>query len=142
MALSQKGAGFVNRDYIKDEYVLGALDDLASQIQANRTQGNFGTTGTPKAPVPPTAISATNQNGTFTAVVTHPNPVSGTRWVLQYDASPNFTDPIPVELGEQLKWQQYLGARTLYFRVASKFLASAQSAWTYLGNSSSPQAVS
>ncbi len=143
MALSQKGATYKNQAYIRqlDPKLAEALDDVASQVQAVRTQGNFGTTGTPAAPSAPSAVSASALNGLFTANITHPNAPAGTTWVLQYSTSSQFTNPISTTLAHPV-WQDSLPQQKLYFRAAAKFPASPQSSWTYFGSGTTPTAVS
>jgi hypothetical protein len=141
--LNQKGASYSNRAYIlgKDRLLVEALDDIASPVQAILIQGNFGRDGTPDPPSAPTALQASALNGLFTVTIVHPNAPAGTQWRLQYSSSPNFTNPIDVGLLHP-NWQASLPQQVLYFRAAAKFSASAQSAWTYLGSSAKPIAVS
>lgn len=141
MALSQKGAGYPGRDHIKDQFIRDAHDDHASKIQAILTQGNFSATGIPTPPEAPVALNVTVQNGLYTVIIQHPNPPPGTRWMLQYSTMSNFQFPITVDLGESPTWQNYLPNQKLYFKSASKFIASVNSPWVYFGGPASPQAV-
>ena len=146
MALSQKGAGYDRREHIADPYVREALDDLASQTQAIRTQGNFGAKGIVSPPTAPAALSVSvSAAGIYTANVLHKNPPTGTRYVLQYSTSPNFSNPVSEELGANpgipITWQKSLPGQKLSFRVAAKFSASDLTAWVYFGTSASPMQI-
>jgi|ERR1039458_1632239 hypothetical protein len=141
MALSRNGAGYVGRENVKDQYDLEAKDDLANQIAAVRVQANLGKDGPPDPPSKPSGLAVSSQSKLFTATILHPNAPPGTQWVLQYSTSPNFQAPITVGLLHNT-WQSFLPGQTLFFRVAAKFAASEQTAWTYLGTSVQPLAVS
>lgn len=138
MPLYHKGANYENRANIKDQFTLGALDDLASQIQAVVTQGNFSKQGKPQPPSTPVAVAVTSNNGLVTATISHPNAEPGTRWVVQYDTSPQFPAPITEEAAYPV-WQKQLPQRAVYVRVAAKFLTSDNTPWVYYGSSASPQ---
>jgi hypothetical protein len=139
MPLSQKGAGYQNRDYVreKDMFLADALDDIASQVQAVVTQGNFAKGGVPSPPSAPTALSVQFKAGTFTATISHANAPVGTEWHLQYSTSPQFTSPIDVGLLHPV-FQAYLPNQLLFWRVAAKFPSSANSPWVYFGSSALP----
>jgi hypothetical protein len=122
-------------------HVLEATDDLASQIQATRNQGNFGQSGPPAAPHPVTAIAVTKANGFGTVTLTHNSAPAGTNYVIEYSATPNFQSSVQVDNGISLTMQQYLKGQTLYFRAAPKFPTSALAPWTYLGGAAKPTAV-
>ena len=138
MPLSQKGAGYDYRDKIKDQFVKGSLDHLASQIQAVATQGNFSQHGKPKAPSPPTSLQVGANNGLFAVTIVHPNAPPGTRWHIQYSTTPNFTSPVTIDIGESNNFELYRPNSTIYFRAAAKYLASDRSPWTYFGSAASP----
>lgn len=140
MALSQKGAGYVYREHITDPHIKGAIDDIASQIQAIRNQGQFGQQSSPQPPPAPSALSVSVHGGIFTGSVMDANAASGVRYRLQWSTTPNFASPIEEELAATT-WQRQLTGQKLYFRVASKFLSSAVSAWTYFGSPASPTAL-
>lgn len=140
MAISQKGAGYDYRERIKDEYVRGALDDLASQLQAVRTQGQFGAKGNPPAPSFPIALSVTASNGIFTAIITANQAPAGVRYRLQWSAAANFQNAIEEELATTT-WQKQLTGLKLYFRVRPIFLSSAPGDWAYFGTPANPTAV-
>lgn len=139
MSLSQPGASYRFREHIKDQYVKGAFDDVASQIQAITNQGNFGKQGVATPPTPPAVLNVSLQNGVYTAIISHPSAPPGTRWMLEYSTTPNFVTKVPVDLGEATQWQAYLPFPALYFRVSARTLTSAPSAHTYFGTSSQPQ---
>lgn len=140
MPLSQKGAGYDYRTHIKDPHVLGALDDLASQIQAIRAQGQFGQKGALSAPSPPSALMVSVTSGIFTVTVVDNNPAAGVRYRLQWSKAPNFSSAIEEELATT-SWQRQLSGQKLYFRVASKFLNSVQGPWVYFGPEANPTAL-
>lgn len=137
MALSQKGAGYDFREHIKDPYVRGALDSLASQTQAIRSQGQFGPQGSPPAPAFPIALSVTVSGGIFTARISASNPPAGVRYRLQWDTMPNFPNPIEEELGTTT-WQRQLSGQRLCFRVRPTLLASEPGDWVYFGSAANP----
>jgi hypothetical protein len=148
MALTQTGATYKNQSHLqKQDRLLGqGLDDLASQIQTIRTQGNFGQAGQISPPSSPSALQVTAASGLFTARVTHNSAPAGTQYVLQYAASPNFQNPISEVLTHTptitTTWQKTLPTGTaLYFRIAAKFPASGLGPWVYAGGSASPAAV-
>lgn len=147
MALTQKGATYKNQSELqRRDRILGeALDDLASQVAAARSQGNFGLQGAPGPPSPPTALQVSAQAGLFSATIVHNNAPAGTQYVLQYSASKNFLNPISELLTHTpnitTSWQKSLPGTQLYLRVAAKFPASELSAWTYVGSSASPTLV-
>ncbi len=145
MAISQKGASYRNQAEIqgKDRLVAQALDDLASQIEATRAQGNFGQSGPPAAPHPLTAIGVVGQNGFAAVTLTHNSAPAGTRYVIEYSSTPNFqgNTVTRVDNGISLSWQQYLKGQKLYFRAAAMFPASDLSPWIYFGGPASPTVV-
>lgn len=141
--LTQKGATYSNRAHILNQSRLlaQALDDIASQVEAVRSQGNFGVNGSASPPSAPSALQASVKSGLFTVTIVHPNAPAGTQWRLQYSSSPQFTNPIDVGLLHPV-FQASLPQQVLYFRAAAKFPASEQSAWTYFGSSAKPVSVS
>jgi hypothetical protein len=150
MALSQKGANYKGREGISNppsslrefaRHVLNAVDDLASQIQATRSQANLGQAGPPAAPHPLTAIAVANAGGFAQVQLTHNSAPSGTQYTIEYSTTPNFQNPIRVQNGDSLSFERYLHGKTLYFRAAPKFAASALSTWTYFGSVNNPTAV-
>lgn len=130
MPLTQTGATYKNQATIRNQNRLlaEALDDIASQVQAVRSQGNFGVNGTAAAPSAPTALQVTAQAGLITWSIVHPHAPAGTQWVLEYSTSPTFANPVQVGLLKPM-YQAYLPNQTLYSRAAAKFAASGQSAW-------------
>jgi hypothetical protein len=140
MALRVKGAAYVGRAYIRDQHLLGALDDLASQIQFTRTNINSSSNGVVTPPAAPVAVNVAGGGGFATVSIAHPNP-EGVSFVLEYDTTPSFPAPMRVDLGISQTWQQYLSGKTLYFRSASKFYTSGMSAWTYYGGLGSPKSM-
>lgn len=150
MAVSQRGANYQGRDSIVNppsslreiaKHILRAFDDLASQVQSVRTQGNFGQAGTPVAPHPVTAIAVVNAAGFAQVTLVHNSAPAGTQYVLEYSTTPNFQNPIRVDLGESLNFERYLHGKTLYVRAAPKFSASALAEWTYFGGPVTPTSV-
>jgi hypothetical protein len=147
MALTQKGATYKNQSELqRRDRILGeALDDLASQVAATRTQGNYGLQGAPDPPSPPTALQVTAASGLFTATVIHHSAPAGTQYVLQHSTTPNFLNPISEILGSapgvMTTWQRSLPNQKLYFRIAPKFPASPVGKWVYVGTSASPSLV-
>ena len=129
--LREKGAGYVHRENIKDPFTKGALDDISSQVQAIRRQGNFTALGSPSPPSAPNSLAVSSLNGLVTATINHPGAPPSTKWVLYYSVSPTFQDAIEVELGRPF-FQQYLPQHTLYFKVTAKSAASAETAPVYL----------
>lgn len=155
MALTQKGANYEGRDAISNppsdlkqfaRHVFRALDDLASQSQAARTQLNSGQNGPPSPPHPLSAISVAAANGFATITITHNNAPLGAVYILHASTTPNFQNPIKlaeiaIDSGNTVSYQQYLKGQTLYFRGAPKFPASALAQWTYFGGQATPTAV-
>ena len=122
--------------------MLNALDDLASQLQAIRTQGVYGEKGAPSVPSTPTAISVAALKGFGTVAITHNSAPAGAQYVLQYSTSPSFASYVEVDNGSSLSWSQYLKGQRLYFRAASRFPASDKSPFVYYGTQANPTAVS
>lgn len=141
MSLSQKGAGYINREHFKDGWHRASMDDLASQLQAIRAQGNFGRNGKIDAPTPPTLLNVVASGGLFSVSITHASPPPGVVYRVQYDTTPNFTDPQPIDLGEVLKTQRYLPGAKLYWRAAVKYPSSELSKWIYFGSQVAPTKV-
>jgi hypothetical protein len=154
VALSQKGAAYEGRDAISNpsgslrefaQHLVRGLDDLASQVQAVRTQGNYGPDGIIAPPSSPSLLVVTAQSGLFTATVGHANPPQGTQYVLQYSSTSNFQNPISETLhatsGIVTAWQKSLPGVKAYFRIAAKFPASSLGPWVYMGNANSPTLV-
>lgn len=143
MAISQTGGNYRNQSELqRRDRVLGeALDDIASQIQAVRTQGNFGQNGPVPAPGAPTAIKVVGTSGFATVTLTDKNAPDGLLYIIQYSTTSNFQNPIQVDNGISLTWQQYLKGLTLFFRAAAMFPASPMSPWIYFGSQASPTAV-
>lgn len=141
MALTQQGATYERRSHFsKDQHLQAAFDDLASQAAAIRNQLQVGKDGVSPSPEAPTFLFVTILQGAYTVTITHDSPL-GTRWRLEYSTQSNFSNAIPVDLGEVKVWQAYLPNQQLYFRAAAKFLASDLSPWTYFGSSASPVAT-
>jgi hypothetical protein len=150
MALSQKGANYEGRDAIANppedlkllaHHVMRALDDIASQNQATRTQGNFGQSGPPAAPHPITAIAVSASAGFATLTLTHASAPPGCQYRIQYSTTPNFQNPITVDNGDSLTFHKYLKGLNLYFRAAPKFPASEPAEWIYFGGQAKPTPV-
>lgn len=145
MSLSQKGAQYLGRDGIssnpKLREVLRAADDIASQVQAIRTQGNFGVSGNPVPPHPITAINVVNSSGFAQVTLTHANAPPGTRYIIEYSTTANFLSPTQIDNGVSLTFQQYLHGQTLYFRAATMFPASGLSPWVYFGGAVKPSST-
>ena len=144
MTISQTGGpyNYPNEIQRRDRAIGGALDDRASQIQAVRSQGNFGPSGPPQAPSPPAQLSVSAANGIIQAVITHPNPPPGAIYRIEYSTTPNFLNPIPVDLGEVPVFHASLPAQKLYFRAATKLPSSPLSPYVYFGGSATPTLVS
>lgn len=143
MTLRQTGAGYQNQSTLqrRDRDLGGALDDLASQIQTLRSQGNFGSNGNPLPPSTPVNLHVIASNGFVTATITHPNPPPGTVYRVQYATDANFTKPISVDLGEIPQFHSNMPGQALYYRAAAKFPASPLTPWVYFGASNSPTVV-
>lgn len=149
MALSQRGATYKNQSELqRRDRILGeALDDLASQVQAARSQGNFGLAGAPASPSPPAALQVVPATGLLTATIVHKNAPPGTQYVLQYSTTTNFLNPISEVLTHTpnitTTWQKSLPIGGHYYlRVAPKFPASPLGPWVYYGTSASPTVAS
>src|SRR5580704_17318735 len=117
MTLSQKGAGYKSRNYIKDHHVLEALDDLASQVQGVAGNTNASKTGVAQPPSAPDQLQVTNNGGFAMVAIVHNNPPAGVAYRLEYSTTPNFKNPVKVDNGVENTWSQYLHGQTLYFRV-------------------------
>lgn len=142
MALSQRGADYKNQAELdRRDRILGeALADLASQIQAVRSQGNFGQSGPPTAPHGLSAIRVVPLNGFANVTLVHNSAPDGTRYVIEYSTLPNFPASATVQIdnGISLTHERYLAGKTLYFRAAPMFPASGLGAFLVFG---SPTAV-
>ena len=150
MPLSHPGAGYQSRNGIANppetlkqfaRHVLEAADDLASQVQAVAKQVNAPTSGSQSPPAAPTSLSVTASGGYALAIITNNHAPAGVEYLVQYSTSPQFINPIPEALGDQLTMHKYLAGLSLYFRCAAGFPTSALSPWTYFGTSASPTAV-
>jgi hypothetical protein len=140
MALSQKGASYEDRNYIRDQHVLRALDDLASQVQSVASNTNASKVGVAAAPAAPVAIAVVNSGG-FARITISParNAVQGTAYILEYSPNANFSGtPQRIDNGISLTAERYLHGQTLYFRVASTLYTSPLSPWVYFGGSAAP----
>jgi|HubBroStandDraft_1064217.scaffolds.fasta_scaffold09152_7 hypothetical protein len=144
MAISQSGANYKNQSELqrRDRLLGDALDDLASQNEAIRKQGNFGQQGAPDPPHPLTNILVKAANGFATVTLTHNNAPAGSNYVVQFSTTKNFQNPITVDNGISLTLQQYLKGQTLFFRAAPKFPTSTLAPWIYFGGQATPTAVS
>jgi hypothetical protein len=143
MPISQTGGNYKNQSELqrRDRILGSALDDLASQVQAIRAQGNFGQAGSPVPPHPIDVIAVSAANGFATVKLTHNSAPSGTNYVVEYSTTPNFQNPIRIDNGISLTLQQYLKGQTLYWRGAPKFPTSGLAAWVYFGGQANPTAV-
>lgn len=152
MPISQKGAIYKSREGIQNpptslrelaRHLLNAFDDIASQLQAVRTQGNYGQQTSPAAPHPVNAIAVVNSGGFAQITLTHNNPPAGTRYVIEYSTTPNFQSGTVqrADNGISLTWERYLHGKTLFFRAAPMFLSSAVGSWIYFGGAANPTAV-
>lgn len=155
MAISQKGATYEGRAGIENpptslrefaKHVLRAMDDLASQSAAIRTQGNFGVSGPPEAPPALVSLSVTAQDGIFdVSVIPNQAAPAGTEHFADYSTTPNFqnftTVPLTAPQGAA-RWRGALGNQTLYWRAYSKLPASAPSKFIYFGGPTNPNPIS
>jgi hypothetical protein len=152
LTLSTKSAQYLYQPEVqrKDSIVGKAMDDIASQIDQVRQQGNFGQKGPPPAPHPITSINVSSDaNGFATISLTHNSAPVGARYIVYASSTPNFQNPIRIaELamddgGTTVTTQAYFkGQGTLYFRGAPKFPSSDLAPWTYFGSQAQPQGVS
>lgn len=154
MPLSQNGANYEGRDGIANppsslrefaKQALKATDDLASQLQAVRAQGNFGQAGNPLPPHPVTALSVKADAGFASIALTHNNAPPGSSYMVEMSTTPNFTAETTTRIdnGESLTTPPIaVASQPVYFRAAAKTLASPISEWTYLGSQNSPTPVS
>jgi hypothetical protein len=139
MALAQKGAGYQDRNYIKDQHILRALDDIASQVTSVANNTNSTKTGIRTAPAAPTGISVVNSGGFARVTITPTDPIAGTAYVIEYSPNANFSGtPQRVDNGIVLTFERYLHGQTLYFRVASTLYTSPLSPWIYFGGAATP----
>ena len=149
MTLSTKSAQYLYQPEVqrKDAIVGKAMDDIASQIDQVRQQGNFGQKGPPPAPHPITSLQVSPSNGFANISLTHNSAPAGARYIVQASTTPNFQNPIRLsELaiddgGTTVSTQAYLKGQTLYFRAAPKFPSSELAPWTYFGSQAQPQGV-
>jgi len=144
MPLTQTGATYKFQPELqrRDRALGGALDDIASQIEAVRQQGNFGVSGSPSPPHPVMAIQVSAKNGFATVQLTHNSAPAGSNYVIEYSETPTFQSPIRVDNGISLSYQNYLKGQTLYWRTATKFITSGLAQWTYFGGQANPTPVS
>lgn len=143
MTISQTGGQYKNQAELarRDRFLGEALDDLASQTQTIRNQANLGVMGSPAPPSTPAKLSVSVSNGIIQAVITHPNAPTGTNYRIEYSTTPNFLNPIAVDLGEVPVFHASLPAQKLYFRAAAKFSASELTPFIYFGSQTSPTLV-
>jgi hypothetical protein len=144
MARTQTGATYANQSQLqrRDRDLGEALDDIASQSAAIRTQGNFGLKGAPDPPHPIDQLSVVANGGFGTVTLTHNNAPAGSNYLIEYSTTSNFQNPVQVDNGISLSFQQYFKGQTLYFRAAPYFPASPVAKWTYYGTAAAPTAVS
>lgn len=147
MALNPTGSQYRNQDAIqKKDRVLGeAIDDIASQIEQIRQQGNFGSLGPPAAPHPLTKIVVTPSGGFASIQLTHNNAPAGTRYIIEMSSTSNFLAGTVQRIDAGISLAPppiYLKNLTLFFRAAPMFLSSDLAEWTYFGGTAAPTAVS
>ena len=152
MSLLVKGALYSSREAIQNpaislrelaRHALLALDDVASQIQAIRSQGNYGQKIAPQPPHPLSSIAVVNSGGFAQVTLTHNSPPAGSRYVIEYSTTPNFTPATTQrsDNGISLSWERYLHGKTLYFRSAVMYSSSKLGPWVYYGTATSPTSV-
>lgn len=144
MALNPTGAKYRNQDAVqrKDRVLGEAMDDLASQLEQVRQQGNYGPNGNPAAPHPLTTIAVKAAGGFGTVTLTHINAPAGTRYIIEAATTPTFQSPMRIDNGISLTTLPiYLKGQTLYFRAAPMFPASDLAPWLYFGGTTTPTAV-
>lgn len=140
MAVSEKGANYVNRTHIqnRDRLTSLALDDIISKVQAVADQTNASVSGETPAPPAPTAVSVVNASGSAQLLITNPGAAKNTAYIIEYSSTPNFLNPQIVDNGFSPTFERYLAGQTLYFRVAATLYTSPQSGWTYFGPAANP----
>lgn len=140
MALSQTGANYKNQSELqrRDRMLGEALDDISSQVQAVRAQGNYGQAGKPAAPHPLTSIAVVNASGFAQVNLVHAKAPAGTQYTIQYSTTPNFQSTVTIDNGTSLSLEQYLHGKTVYFRAAPRFPASGLASWIYFGGQANP----
>ena len=116
---------------------------VQQQVTAIEQQTNSNASGQPAAPPNVQALNVTASNGHFHAAITDQSSGlrRGINYGLQYDTSPQFTNPIGVHLGPNRNWDHFFGNATLYFRAFSHYDSSDISQHVYHGSASSPSPV-
>lgn len=105
-------------------------------------QGNLNAGGQPVAPHAPNGVAISAQNGYVHVAIQDHNPIyRGIRYHLEHDSSPQFTNPIPEDLGTARHFTHYIGNQTRYYRVAASYTSSGPSGWLYHGSVAKPTAV-
>jgi hypothetical protein len=119
-----------------------SLQSVSRGVTNIEQQGNFNSQGTPKAPPQINGVTISSQNGFAHVAIQDANEIyRGVNYHLEHDSSPNFTNPIPVDMGNSRHTTIAIGNQTRYFRVASSYGISGPSKWVYHGSDVQPIAV-
>jgi hypothetical protein len=98
-----------------------------------------------KAPPNVRSIFVQAAHGFFNVAITDPEGQGGQSqgifYFLDWDTSPNFTNPQTIHLGPARNWYGALGSQTTYWRAYSQFLSSPRSDYVYFGGQAAPTGV-
>jgi hypothetical protein len=134
-----------NRNWLRqrDPRLTEALDDLTAVTTRLTKRTGTQLARIPSGPPAPSALTVTGQDGIFDAKISDSNAIKyGIGYFLEYSTTPNFTNPIPIDLGAARNWRGMLGNLTLYWRCYSQYWgAETPSEITYFGTQKNPTAV-
>ena len=130
-----------NLDFIRQYQEIGtklaeALQQIADAHNQVEQQGNFNSTGQPKAPPPVQGLMVQASNGHFQVAIDHNvDRYRGVNYFVEHADNPNFTDSHTEEMGASRNANLFLGDSTRYFRAYAAYPGSAPGDPAYHGHS-------
>ncbi len=120
-----------------------AFKAIVSQSSTTEQQGNSNPQGQPEAPPVPDGLQVSAANGHYSVRISDQNPgvKRDVRYWVEYDRSPQFTNPIQKDLGQSRNWDHFFGDDQLYFRAYSSYGSSPAGKPVYHGDEAQPIGV-
>lgn len=119
-----------------------ALKSIQNQASTVEQQLNANPMGQPQAPPNIQGLNVQGQNGHFSLAITDNSEMyRGIRYYAEHDTDPQFSNPMPIELGAPRNHSVFLGAGTRYWRAYSAYPNGQRSAAVYFGSAAQPKGV-
>lgn len=119
------------------------LTQIAQGVHNIEQQTNSNATGSPQSPPALNSLSVSANHGHFAVEINHEGAefYRGVRYYVEHDASPQFSAPHVIDLGNSRNASLFLGNTTRYFRAYAAYPGSAPGPIAYHGTQGQPKAV-